>query len=138
MNSSDLGQQGFRSWGAFNFANERSLLAAAPTNKGVYTVRAKKPQQRRIGQSDIMYFGKATNYEGLKRRLTQYYHPGHSQTTNLEIRRQIEIAPDDFEVAWVTCESEEEAKRLEARLVEEFLSDHGENPPWNRNRPWGV
>ena len=92
-------------------------------NRGVYRVRAKRSQRRLVGDSDIMYFGKATNAEGLKRRLTQYFHPGHLQTTCLKIREQIELPPEGFEVAWTTCESEE-AKRLEARLVREFQSLH--------------
>jgi hypothetical protein len=137
MNSSDLAQRGFGSWGVFNFANRKRFLFSAPRARGVYCIRAKRSLPRLVGNSDIMYFGKATNAKGLQGRLGQYFHPGHLQTTNLGIRKRIEVAPDDFEVAWTTCESEE-AKRLEARLVREFLSDHRERPPWNRNRPWGI
>jgi hypothetical protein len=66
MNSSDLPRRGFGSWAAFNFANKERLLAGTPKNRGVYCVRAKRSQRRLAGGSDIMYFRKATNAEGLK------------------------------------------------------------------------
>ena len=100
--------------------------------QGVYCICTKQPS----AFSDIVYFGKVTNARGLRGRLTQYFHPGHLQRTNLRIQQIVKLAPGDFEVAWTSCEAEE-ARRLEARLIGEFVTAHGQLPPWNRSRPLG-
>ena len=125
MRSPDLCQLGFGSWFRFNRSGERSLVAAAPAKPGVYALRCCGDYQRIAGTSDILYFGSATNREGLKKRLYQYFHPGPTQQTNKRILTMVADCAD-FEVALVETKSIPEAKMLEATLLEKYETDHGE------------
>lgn len=68
MNSATLSVVGFRTWHPLNLSAEKSLLASLPSRTGVYAIRCSNTQ-RSFGLSDLVYFGKATNAEGLKRRI---------------------------------------------------------------------
>ena len=64
MRSSQL--IGFGAWQQFNRSGERALMLNLPNRPGVYAIRHCKDYPRRIGSSDILYFGSATNQQGLK------------------------------------------------------------------------
>ena len=85
MRSTELAEYGLRSWVTFNQAGEKALLAALPTRPGVYVMRCRRDYQRAVGSSDVLYVGSATNAQGLKTRLRQYFHPGPTQRTNKRI-----------------------------------------------------
>ena len=133
VKSSELLQHGLGSWSCFNRASERSLLAQLPAKPGVYAVRCSREYTRKIGSSDIIYFGSATNSQGLRMRLRQYFHPGPTQRTNKRILALVGHC-SDFEVSYVETKSVPDAKRLEARLLEQYERDHGELPPENKRR----
>lgn len=131
MRSSDLSQQGFGAWSPFNRQAARSLVAKLPAKPGAYVLRCCRDYNRKAGSSDILYIGSATNSEGLKKRLYQYFHPGPTQHTN---KRILALVADcaDFEVAFIETKSIPEAKALEATLLEKYEIDHGELPPENK------
>jgi excinuclease UvrABC nuclease subunit len=131
MRSSDLWQSGFRTWLSFNRSGERSLISALPVKPGVYVVRFCRDYQRKMGSSDVLYVGSATNSQGLRKRLYQYFHPGPTQRTNKRILAIVADCPD-FEIAFVETSSIPEAKMLEATLLERYEADLGELPPENK------
>jgi excinuclease UvrABC nuclease subunit len=98
---------------------------------GVYAVRCCRDYQRVVGTSDILYIGSATNREGLRKRIYQYFHPGPTQRTN---RRILALVGDctDFEVSFTETKSNPNAKMLEAELLEQYESEHGQLPPENK------
>ena len=133
MTSSDLTRFGFSIWCPFNCANEASLLPQVPAQPGAYAIRSASPYQRRIGTSDILYFGSATNEKGLKHRLRQYFHPGPTQRTNIRILALVGDS-DAYEIAVSPTTSVPEAKYLEAKLLAAYEAEHGELPPENKRR----
>ena len=104
-----------------------------PNNPGVYAIRCCRDFTRRVGTSDILYFGKGTNQNGLKHRIRQYFSPGHSQRTNLRLVALIGDSAD-YELAYVATSSMAAAVALEATLLELYEADHGELPPENPRR----
>lgn len=130
MRSSELRQYGLTSWTLFNRAGEKALLALVPEHPGVYVLRCCRDYQLVKGSSDILYVGSATNAQGLKMRLRQYFHPGPSQRTNKRILAVVGEC-SDFEVAFVRTRSIPDAKMLEATILEVYERDHGELPPQN-------
>src|SRR5208282_4723797 len=130
MKSSDLSQHGFGTWAPFSRLGERALLPTIPAKPGVYVLRRHKEYPRRVGTSDILYIGSATNQQGLKLRIRQYFHPGPTQRTN---KRILALVGDcsDFDVSFVVTTSIPEAKILEAALLEAYEIQHGELPPQN-------
>jgi excinuclease UvrABC nuclease subunit len=133
MTSSDLTKYGFKIWFPFNRANEPILLSQLPSRPGAYAIRSRTPYQRRIGSSDILYFGSATNTQGLKHRLRQYFHPGPTQRTNIRILNLVG-GSSDFEVSVAPTNSIPDAKLFEATLLAEYELNHGELPPENKRR----
>jgi hypothetical protein len=81
------------------------------------------------GSSDILYVGKATNRDGLRMRLRQYFHPGPTQTTNKRLLARCGDS-EDYEVAYGTTPDAATAAMLEKRLLE-FRAEHGQYPPEN-------
>jgi excinuclease UvrABC nuclease subunit len=131
VKSSDLTKYGFGAWLPFSRANEPLLLPQLPTRPGAYVIRRSTPYQRRKGLSDILYFGSAANARGLKNRLSQYFHPGPTQRTNIRILNLVG-GSSDFEVSVVTTDSIPDAKFLESTLLEAYEAEHGELPPENK------
>lgn len=131
MKSSDLTKYGFGIWLPFNRANEPTLLSQLPTRPGAYAIRCCTPYQRRVGSSDILYFGSATNSQGLKHRLRQYFHPGPTQYTNIRILNLVG-GSSDFEVSVAPTDSIPDAKFLESTLLAAYEAEHGELPPENK------
>jgi excinuclease UvrABC nuclease subunit len=133
VTSLDLGKKGFSGWGAFTPPNEKALLASLPSARGVYAIRRKTPYQRVRGESDITYIGSATNQDGLRMRVRQYFHPGWKQETNKRILGLIQNSAE-FEISWLLAGSAGAAKALEQDLLDKYADDHGELPPENRRR----
>jgi excinuclease UvrABC nuclease subunit len=131
----DSSSVGISSWTSFACATERELLASLPELPGVYVVVLAEPAPRIIGRSDIAYIGKATNRGGLRGRVRQYFHPGPTQSTNLRMNERI-LPPDcTLRIGFIVTESTDAARHLEADLLARFGREHGERPPFNRNRP---
>ncbi len=133
MKSSDLASYGFGIWSPFSKAGKSALIASLPVKPGMYATRCCREFARRIGSSDILYFGSATNAQGIKHRVRQYFSPGPTQRTNIRILTLIGDCAD-YELAFVATNSIPEAKMLEATLLEKYEGEHGELPPENRRR----
>ena len=131
MNSAALAPFGLTTWHPLNLSGEKSLLALLPSRTGVYAIRCCN-HQRAFGSSDLVYFGKATNANGLKTRIRQYFHPGHGNGTNLRIRAEF-AGCSDFELSWAESPADQAAK-VEAMLIASFENAYGVLPPWNRRR----
>ena len=99
MNSAGLRAFGFSTWHPLNLSAEKTVLASLPSRTGVYAIRCSNAQ-RAFGPSDLVYFGKATNADGLKRRTTKYFHPGHGNRTSIRIRAAF-AACTDFKLSWI-------------------------------------
>ncbi len=65
MRSTDLCAHGFGGWTPFTKAGKAALIATLPNKLGVYAIRCCRDFARRVGTSDILYFGKGTNQDGL-------------------------------------------------------------------------
>jgi excinuclease UvrABC nuclease subunit len=133
VRSTDLLAHGFGGWLPFAPANKKQLLAGLPTDPGVYAIRCVKDFTRKIGTSDILYFGKGTNQRGLKNRVSQYFSPGPTQTTNLRLMARVGDCAD-YELAFTVTQTTWEAKALEGKLLALYESEHGELPPENKQR----
>jgi hypothetical protein len=133
MKSSDLSSYGFGAWLPFSKAGKSQLLASLPGSLGVYVIRCCREFARRKGSSDILYFGKGTNQQGLKHRIRQYFSPGPTQRTNIRILALVGDC-SDYELAFAVAASIPQAIMLEATLLEEYESQHGELPPENKRR----
>jgi excinuclease UvrABC nuclease subunit len=131
MNSAMLIPLGFGPWHPLNLLAEKALLASLPARTGIYAIRCSNPK-RNLGPSDLVYFGKATNADGLKRRIRQYFHPGHGNRTNIRIRAEFSSCMD-FEVSWIELPVDQAAK-IEALLIANYEKGHGALPPWNKRR----
>jgi excinuclease UvrABC nuclease subunit len=131
MNSGDLAKRGFGAWRKFALSTEADLLASLPAERGVYSVRFLAPAARVRGVSDLAYVGKATNRNGLRGRIRQYFHPGWLQSTNLDMKARL-VESMALELAYVTTPGVAEAADLESELLIVFESEHGERPPFNK------
>ena len=133
VTSADLRVHGFGQWLPFGVLTKREMLLHVPTDIGVYAIRHHLPYPRMRGESDILYVGSATNRQGLRMRLRQYFRPGPTQRTNKRLRELVGESAD-YQVAFVVTRSGAEARSLEAELLERYEADHGELPPQNRRR----
>ncbi len=133
MRSTDLCAHGFGGWTPFTKAGKAALIATLPNKPGVYAIRCCRDFTRRVGTSDILYFGKGTNQDGLKHRIRQYFSPGHSQRTNLRLLALIGDTAD-YELAFVATPSTSVAVAQEAMLLELYEAGHGELPPETKRR----
>lgn len=134
MDSVALRTYGLQQWAAFTLLTERSLLASLPTLPGVYVVLLPRSEQRRQGTSDIGYIGRAANQNGLRGRMRQYYHPGPTQRTNIAMKQRLCDPACALRLAFVATDDAAAAKRLESDLLIQFEAEHGELPPYNRQR----
>jgi excinuclease UvrABC nuclease subunit len=133
MRSTDLDVHGFGPWIPFNKREKSKLISALPSEPGVYAIRCCRQFTRKIGISDILYFGKGTNQKGLKNRIRQYFAPGHLQSTNIRMLARVGET-SDYELSFVVTSTTWEAKGLEGKLIALYESDHGELPPENNER----
>jgi hypothetical protein len=134
MGSTTLTKLGFTTWEMFTWASQKNVLSGLPENPGIYIVLLSEPEPRRSGCSDIAYVGKATNQKGLRHRVSRYFHPGPTQTTNLAMKLRICSEDCALRLGFVALESIAAARRLESDLLLGFEREHGELPPYNRQR----
>ncbi len=134
MDSQSLTAEGFSVWLPFNTASCDAMLAAAPTEVGVYVIRRNTPFPRIRDESDILYIGSATNRDGLRMRLRHYFHPGPTQWTNQRLLARCGDS-SDYDISFVTCANEDAALELEIGLLTRYRGDHLELPPENRSMP---
>ena len=134
MNSNDLGDMGFCSWLPFGLPTKKSLLSKVPRSMGVYAFRHAEPFSRVRGSSDILYIGSATNRNGLRGRIGQYFSPGPTQRTNQRILALITQEKGAYSVSWVETHEIARAKAFEQDLLGKYLQEHGELPPQNLRR----
>jgi hypothetical protein len=134
MNAIDLTNRGFGIWASFARACERDLLAGLPIAPGVYVILLPTEQPRRHGHSDIGYIGRAVNQNGVRGRVRQYFHPGPTQSTNIAMRQRLSAPDCALRLGFITTDTSATAKRLESDLLIAFEAEHGELPPFNRQR----
>ena len=130
MTSDSLHVLGIRNWITFSRVAKSDLLKKVPRTFGVYVIRKSTAVERVRGASDIVYVGSACNQRGLKGRLSQYFNPGPSQTTN---KRIIEIIgeSEEYQIGWCELVAKSDALAFKRRLLERFVEEHGERPPQN-------
>lgn len=133
MNSGDLSKAGFSNWLPFNRHAKRDLLPCVPKAYGVYAIRYDTPILRMRGSSDIVYIGSAANRAGLRARLSQYFSPGPSQSTNKRILALV-AESSSYQVSWLQADTVSKAIGLEQELLDRYCQDHGELPPQNLKR----
>ncbi len=114
------------------------MLGQLPSAPGVYVVLFDCMHERLVGSSDIAYIGKATNQNGLRGRVRQYFHPGPTQSTNLAMKERLWEHDCSLRVGFTTSKSKADAERLESELLIQFEIEHGELPPYNRQRALGA
>jgi hypothetical protein len=126
MNSADL--TGFSSWCKW----DRKVVSQAPQHPGVYAFRlaAGKSFGRFRGDSDVVYIGRSRTVSG---RLCAHLSSGADIA-----RRLRDHGKGEFEVAWKTVSSDQEAKLEEAVLLFLYYRDHGELPPDNHQNAGRV
>lgn len=133
MNSEGLSSLGFLSWYEFHPDNEFNLISLLPSVFGVYVIRSNRQICRFQGYSDIVYIGCTWNRQGIKNRIRQYFHPGPTQSTNIRILEIIKQSKE-FSLSFRACQTKEETNNLEKSLLDMYLVDHMELPPFNRSR----
>lgn len=108
-------------------------IKKAPNLPGVYVFRlAGRPFGRLQGQSDVIYVG-TTAKKGkstVRSRLKQ--HSGQQDRRHWLQRVPSQISP--LEVAWIVCQERHEALLRESNLLREYMEDHIELPPGNRQQ----
>jgi hypothetical protein len=134
MNADDLVTHGFGNWEPFSATVERDLLLRIPTTYGVYVVVLPVAQSLRRGCSDVGYIGRAVYQTGLRGRVRQYFHPGPTQSTNRAMRERLDDVTLQLRIGCKATTTESAARRLESDLLLEFESQHGQLPPFNRQR----
>ena len=130
MDSDSIAHYGFNQWHSFSLGNRQSVLRVAGTSPGVYVIRRNGDRFGRLrGNSDILYIGKTTGQNGMRVRIGAYFNPGLTQWTNqrihLFLQRQMPM-----EISFVVTEN---PRQLESQLIQQYIEDHDELPPFNRS-----
>lgn len=125
---------GFKAWLQFSLIAEREVLKLLPQAPGVYAILLPENRPRLLGDSNIGYIGSAANQNGLRGRIRQYFHPGPTQSTNIAMKKRLSEPDCAFRIGFVMTAASADAKRLESDLLIQFESEHGELPPYNRQR----
>lgn len=94
-------------------------------------MRLIQKQPRLRGESDIAYVGRATNRNGIRGRIRQYFHPGWRQATNQAMKARL-LQGVVLEFAHVITATSAAAIDLESELLLAFEAEHGERPPFNK------
>lgn len=116
-------QKEFSDW----YPLDENSIRTASKDKGAYVIRAQQGKFGRLqGESDILYIGKTDAKNGFKERLSHYLRPGPTQWTSRRIHEMLKKYK--MQVAWCPCS---EPKNLEHRLLNQYLSEHDELPPFN-------
>jgi hypothetical protein len=131
MNSNTIACYGFNQWSLFSLESKNGLLGCLTKQTGVYVIRYEKNFGRLKGCSDILYIGSTINRKGMWKRIGQYFDPDPTQVTNKRIHEFLK-RHIPMEISFIYLEVPE---RLESQLLQEYITDHDELPPLNRNLP---
>jgi len=113
---------------------ESQLLGKIPDSSGVYIISSPQPFGRYRGESDVVYVGSSANAQGgLKRRIRFFFHPGPSQYTSKRIKALLDLG-EKLEISFHTCTALK-ARSLEKEILQEYVREHLELPPYNRIEP---
>lgn len=134
MDADSLSARGFIGWELFSVATEHNILGGLPIASGVYAIVLSANKVCRRGSSDIGYISRAINQGGLRGRIRQYFHPGPTQTTNIIMKERLSDSTLSLRLGYIITAAKAEAKRLESDLLLEFETQHGQLPPYNRQR----
>lgn len=141
MDSKDLTKFGLNNW--FKADDETTLLEELKRMKGivgVYVVRADRPIPRLKGESDVLYIGEGNVKNRVEELVKRFLPPSWKRniTVSHTARNDLERALDELgisiEISYVKCNSKEEAKGLENKLIWIYRQDHIESPPLNNTR----
>jgi excinuclease UvrABC nuclease subunit len=131
MDSNSLSRKGFERWQDFSLKAEATLSSGLPTSNGVYVIKNDTSFGRFVGESDIIYIGSASDENGLRGRILQYFNPEPTQSTNKRINGILHLRPG-LKISYILKPSADDANALESSLLKEYDRQHGERPPANR------
>jgi excinuclease UvrABC nuclease subunit len=131
MDSNSLSRKGFERWQDFSLKAEATLSSGLPTSNGVYVIKNDISFGRFVGESDIIYIGSASDENGLRGRILQYFNPEPTQITNKRINGILHLRPG-LKISYVLKASVDDVNALESSLLKEYDRQHGELPPANR------
>jgi len=122
----------FNQWPAV--LDERTKIGSEPA---VYALLHENLFGRLQGQSRVLYIGSTGQLGGDSQscRLRIYRYPNGPHAN--ELRRRVQLLIDSgFEITfqWKHVASKEEASRQEAFLLQQYVTEHGELPPFNGRR----
>lgn len=111
--------------------DERALVKAEPA---VYVLLHQQPFGRLHGESHILYVGSTRQLGGSSEscRLRIYRYPNGSHAN--ELRRRVQHLMDsgiEVTLSWAHVPSKADAIALESHLLQQYLTAHGELPPFN-------
>ena len=107
-----------------------ATVKTAPEGMGIYVLRLEngKSTPRLVGDSDILYIGKAVK-RGIRARLKDRL------KDDLPLQRVArEVA--GVEAGWRVLATEHDTCLLESELIARYEYAHVELPPLNRSQPW--
>jgi len=103
-----------------------------PSQPGLYVFRHKNQFGRLKGETDILYIGSCKST--LRQRLKFYIKPGPTQFTSQRLHQFLNMEDyHNVEIAW-SIHPEDSVRRIENELLDLFVQEHHELPPWNRQR----
>jgi len=109
-----------------------------PNKPWVYVIVLKNERICRLeDESDIHYIGSTKGEGGLRNSFSHYRNPHESQTTNIKINNFIIKSEPDITIFWKIIENEDPRKEDE-RLLNEYINENGELPPLNDSNPRGI
>lgn len=133
MEKRELEAIGFVGWEPFSLQNEKQLLQSLPAVFAVYSIVFTERCARENSCSDIAYIGKATNQKGLRHRIRQYFHPGHSNRTNIRLKEHMK-SNLLMSLGYLVCQSSEQASHIESDLLLRYEKEHKELPLFNKRK----
>lgn len=111
--------------------DQRATIAAEPA---VYVLQAASPFGRLSGSSRILYIGHTQQFGGTSQscRLRIYRYPNGAHAHGVRTRSQ-RLIQSGIQVSlhWILMPSKTDAAAFEAKLLQEYLAQHGELPPFN-------
>jgi hypothetical protein len=122
----------FKQWPAV--LDERTQIGSEPA---VYALLHERSFGRLQGQSRVLYIGSTSQLGGSSQscRLRIYRYPNGTHAK--ELRRRVQLLIDSgFEITfqWKHVASKEEASQQEVLMLQQYVTEHGELPPFNGRR----
>lgn len=112
---------------------------------GAYVLASRQPIQRFVGVDElgVIDIGETG---GLRKRFRDFNRcaqirgeTGHMAGWRYAFLRLDAITPfENLQVRWLECESKDEAKLVESRMLMYYLAEHREQPPLNYSSNWAV